>query len=29
MLVDFIKDHGGSPFITDVVIPDPRRGYVE
>lgn len=29
LLVDFIKEKGGKPFITDVVVPDPKRGYVE
>lgn len=29
MLVDFIKDKGGNPFITDVVVPYSGRGYVE
>ncbi|MCM8824987.1 MAG: DUF362 domain-containing protein [Candidatus Omnitrophica bacterium] len=29
LLVDFIKSNGGRPFITDVVVPDPSRGYSE
>ncbi|HPP66621.1 MAG TPA: DUF362 domain-containing protein, partial [bacterium] len=29
ILVDFIKENGGYPFITDINIPDPKRGYVE
>ncbi|HOL49827.1 MAG TPA: DUF362 domain-containing protein, partial [bacterium] len=29
MLVDYIRQHKGSPFITDIVMPDEKRGYTE
>jgi len=29
LLVDFVREKGGNPFITDVVIPNPARGYTE
>ncbi|MCX7704969.1 MAG: DUF362 domain-containing protein [bacterium] len=29
LLVDFVKEGGGKPFITDVVSPDSARGYNE
>ncbi|MGB9642602.1 MAG: DUF362 domain-containing protein [Candidatus Ratteibacteria bacterium] len=29
MIVDYIKEHRGIPFITDIVMPDAKRGYTE